>query len=66
MGSREGGGRSEGGSGAIRVAMSVRLSMCLSIPHASFHQLGPLGRVGLEVAKSVCLFVCLFVPIFIY
>ena len=24
-----------------------------------FHQLGPLGRVGLGVAKSVCVFVCL-------
>ena len=27
-----------------------------------FHQLGPLGRVVLVVAKSVCLSVCLFVP----
>ena len=27
-----------------------------------FHQLGPLGRVGLVVTESVCLFVCLFVP----
>ena len=26
-----------------------------------FHQLGPLGRVGLVVAKSVCLCVCLSV-----
>ena len=26
-----------------------------------FHQLGPLGRVGLRVAMSVCLSVCLFV-----
>ena len=25
-----------------------------------FHQLGPLGRVGLVVAMSVCLSVCLF------
>ena len=27
-----------------------------------FHQLGPLGRVGLAVTESVCLFVCLCVP----
>ena len=28
----------------------------------NFHQLGPLGRVGLVVDTSVCLCVCLFVP----
>ena len=27
-----------------------------------FHQLGPLGQVGLVVAMSVCLFVCFSVP----
>ena len=26
-----------------------------------FHQLGPQGRVGLVVTKSVCLSVCLFI-----
>ena len=28
----------------------------------TFHQLGPLGRVGLVVAESVCLSICLSVP----
>ena len=29
---------------------------------ADFHQLGPLGLVGLVVAMSLCVSVCLFVP----
>ena len=31
-------------------------------PIWDFHQLGPLGRVGLVVDMSVCVCVCLFVP----
>ena len=37
---------------------------CISIeswPSVNFHQLGPLGRVGLVVAMSVCLCVCVSV-----
>ena len=30
-------------------------------PPKAFHQLGPLGRVGLVVAMSVRLFVCMYV-----
>ena len=30
----------------------------------SFHQLGPLGRVGLVVAMCVCFFVCFYVSLF--
>ena len=30
-----------------------------------FHQLGPLGRVGLVVAMCVCFFVSLFVSMFL-
>ena len=34
-------------------------------PRASFHQLGPLGRVGLVVAMCVCFFVSMFLCFFL-
>ena len=37
----------------ISGALSGRVCACS--PRCSFHQLGPLGRVGLVVTKSVCL-----------
>ena len=40
-------------------------TLCSYIHKSNFHQLGPLGRVGLVVTKSVCLSVCLSVGLFI-
>ena len=39
--------------------ISVKVDFAVDL--ACFHQLGPLGRVGLRVAMSVCVFVCLCV-----
>ena len=33
----------------------------LNLTTTYFHQLGPLGRVGLVVAMCVCLYLCFFV-----
>ena len=38
----------------------ILVYMCITI--FSFHQLSPLGRVGLVVAMCVCLFVSLMCP----
>jgi hypothetical protein len=40
---------------------SVSMIFTNSALWAEFHQLGPLGRVGLVVDMSVCVFVCVFV-----
>ena len=43
--------------GFLQFKLAAFVVICHTLSFDTFHQLGPLGRVGLVVAMSVCLYV---------